>query len=159
MKNIFRFYALTLIVLLLPACSKPAATTANGGLEISQAWARPMPPGSTVGAGYAHLRNAGSRPLSISSLSSPVAQRVEIHSMSLQDGQMQMREVKVALAPGESLDLAPGGSHLMFFGVPAPFAPGQRVALTLQLDDGQEQRVELLVGESGADAGDHQGHH
>lgn len=151
MKKFFDIFALALIVLLLPACSKPASTGVTGGLEITQAWARPMPPGSTVGAGYAHLRNAGSKPLSISDLRSPMAQRVEIHSMSMQGGQMQMREIQLALAPGESLDLAPGGSHLMFLGVSRPFAAGHSVPLTISLDDGSQQTLELVVQSADAD--------
>lgn len=50
----------------------------------------------------------------------PAADATELHSMSMEDGVMQMRMVDgYDIADGETLTLERGGDHMMFFGVGA----------------------------------------
>ena len=134
------------VLLLLSACggSQPPAPTATG-LQVSEGWVRAMPPGSKVAAGYLELHNPGSKTLRVTALRSPVAASVEAHDMTMENGQMRMRETALVLAPGERLALQPGGRHLMLMGVLQPLAEGQTVALMIELDDGTSQSLELPV--------------
>jgi periplasmic copper chaperone A len=61
---------------------------------------------------------------------------VEIHSMSMQNGVMKMRMLEqLELQPNKTEKLAPGGFHLMLFGLKAPLQEGQKVDFTLCFKD------------------------
>jgi copper(I)-binding protein len=79
--------------------------------------------------------------------SSPAAARVETH-LTVRDGDvMRMREVKgYDIAPQGTLELKPGGAHLMFVDIRAPFREGERVPATLRFEKAGEVRVEFNVG-------------
>jgi hypothetical protein len=83
--------------------------------------------------------------------SSPVAGRVEMH-ITVRDGDvMKMREVTSFEVPaGGSVELKPGGAHLMLLDLKRPLKRGGRVPLTLKLEKGGELKMELSVEEMGA---------
>jgi periplasmic copper chaperone A len=77
---------------------------------------------------------------------SPVAGRVEMHTMTMEGDVMRMRHVpRVELPAGKPVKLAPGGLHLMLFGVKEPLVPGARVplALTVESADGGRSTVRI----------------
>jgi copper(I)-binding protein len=116
-------------------------------LDVTDAWVRLAPPGSRVLAGYARLSNPGSSPVTLFDTSGADFERVELHSMSFEDGVMRMRRLDdVEIAPGETLELAPGGKHLMLIGPKRGFVVGDKLAIDLEACDGMPpQRVELEV--------------
>jgi hypothetical protein len=62
----------------------------------------------------------------------------------MEDGVMKMRPLKdLTVAPGETLQLAPGGSHVMLMGLAKPLEEGSSFPLTL--DFGEAGTVELWV--------------
>ncbi|KKN91939.1 hypothetical protein LCGC14_0212200 [marine sediment metagenome] len=63
-----------------------------------------------------------------------------------------MRALKegLAIAAGETIALAPGGKHLMFFGVAEPFEEGASVAVTLTFEHAGAVEAALAVLSSGA---------
>ncbi len=66
------------------------------------------------------------------SASSPVAGRVELHTV-LQDGDVvRMRPIKsIAITSGRPAHLKPGGDHIMLMDLKAPLRPDQRISLRL----------------------------
>ncbi|WP_255505521.1 copper chaperone PCu(A)C [Alkalisalibacterium limincola] len=101
---------------------------------------------------------------------------MEIHEMvSAGDGTMQMREVEggLPLPGGISVDLRPGGLHLMFFGPDtARWQAGEGIPVTLVFEGVGEREARMDVyapGEAPADgalrmrgpdaAGDDEEHH
>ena len=56
--------------------------------------------------------------------------------MSMQDGIMTMRPLDdgLAISPDATVTLAPGGGHIMFVGLIAPFEEGQRVPVSLNFE-------------------------
>ena len=64
---------------------------------------------------------------------SDVAQRVEIHEMHNDAGVMRMRQVTggLAIPAGGTLELKPGGYHIMFMGLKKPFKQGDMIPATL----------------------------
>lgn len=86
---------------------------------------------------------------------SPLAAKVQLHSMSMDGGVMRMRALEsIDLPAGKTVKLAPGGLHVMLFDIKHPLKEGDKVALTLTIrGNGNTQstvKVEALVRAAGA---------
>jgi copper(I)-binding protein len=123
------------------------ATPAFAQIEIDNAWTRATPPGAKTAAGYMTIRNQSSSPDRLIGAASPLAARVEMH-VHLHDGDvMRMRQVKGYDIPANgSLELKPGGAHLMFVDVKRPFKEGEKIPVTLRFERAGEMKVEFRVG-------------
>jgi copper(I)-binding protein len=127
------------LVLLLPA-------GAFAELEISEARIKNLPPTVLVRAGYMTIHNSSQMTVSIIAIRSDAFASVEIHHSVMQDGMMRMDPVdNLLVAPGASLQLAPGGLHLMMMQPVQPTQPGDEIEIILQLDDGSEQPLMMKV--------------
>jgi periplasmic copper chaperone A len=122
-----------------------AASAAQAQITVQEAWARATPPGAKIAAGYLTVRNAGAADKLVSA-SSPAAERVETH-VTMRDGDIsRMREVKGYEVPARgTLELKPGGSHLMLVNIKAPLKEGTSVPLTLRFEKAGEIKTELQV--------------
>ena len=70
-------------------------------------------------------------------VSSPKAQRIEMHSMKDENGVMRMRaEPSFAVPAKGALNFTPGGSHLMIFDLAADVKPGDQIPLTFTFQSG-----------------------
>jgi copper(I)-binding protein len=140
--------------------AEPAAPmSAESTLNVSDAWAAPTPGGVDVSAGYLTIANTGQAEDQLVAASSPRAARVEIHEMGDENGVMRMRQVtSLTILPGGEARLAPGGHHLMFFGVTQPFTEGEEIPVELRFQSGTVINVSLAVRRSGNDGGAHSGH-
>jgi copper(I)-binding protein len=128
-----------------------------GGLQITGVWARATPKGAQVGAGYLKITNNGSAPDRLLSGSSPVAGKFELHEMSMSGGVAKMRELAngLEIKPGETVELKPGGNHVMFVGLKRPLERGKPFAATLQFEKAGKVDVEFRVEPVGAPAPAH----
>ena len=129
-----------------------------GALEIGHPWARATPPTAPTGGGYLSVKNTGTEPDRLLSVSSPAAQTVQVHEMKMEGNVMRMRELEspLEIKPGETVTLAPGGLHLMMTGLKAPLKQGERVPLTLVFEKAGKIDVELSVVALGATPGHHE---
>jgi hypothetical protein len=120
-------------------------------VEIEKPWTRATAPGAKVAAGYVIIRSKSASPERLLSVVSPAAARVETH-VHVEDGDiMRMREVKGYDVPANgSLELKPGGAHLMFIDVKRPFKEGEKVPAMLRFQRAGEVKVEFHVGRLGA---------
>lgn len=67
--------------------------------------------------------------------SSPVAGVVEIHEMAMEGNVMKMRPVSgLDLPAGRSVELKPGGYHVMLMDLKRPLRAGERVPIELRLE-------------------------
>jgi periplasmic copper chaperone A len=146
--------------LLLSAGPAIAHDYRAGDIEIGHPWTRATPPSARVGGGYLTLNNEGGSPDRLVGASSPVAGRVEIHSMDMTDGVMRMRRLPdgIAIPAGGTVELAPGGLHLMLVDLAAPIEENGRVPLTLQFEHAGPVEIELTAGPVGATTPDKAGH-
>jgi len=130
-------------VTLFLLASLPAV--AQGQITVQDAWSRATPPGAKIAAGYLTIRNAGAADRLVSA-SSPAAERVETH-VTIREGDIsRMREVKGYDVPAKgTLELKPGGAHLMLVNIKAPFNEGTTVPLTLKFEKAGEVKTELQV--------------
>ena len=115
-----------------------AAEKAVSALTISDAVFRLMPPGRSMTAGYMLLKNNSGETQVLTSLRSDSADRVELHEHAHVNGMMKMRKVdQLSIANGESVELAPGGYHLMLFGVKEGLGIDDTMDIELQLESGK----------------------
>jgi hypothetical protein len=104
-----------------------------GPLQISKPWTRVVPEASKVSAGFMRITNTGKEADTLLSGSADIAEKIEIHEMTVTGGMMRMRELKPGLVikPGETVELKPGSFHVMFMGLKALPKQGQPVKGTL----------------------------
>ena len=126
-------------------------TPAMAQVKIENAWARATPPGASLGVGYMTIRNGFGAFDRLIAVSSPAAGKVEMH-VTVQDGEVsRMREVKGYEVPARgTFELAPGGAHLMFVDIKAPFKEGGKVPLVMRFEKAGEVKTELAVRPLGA---------
>ena len=120
-----------------------------GDIAIGHPFATPSIPGTTNGAAYfASLENTGAVADRLVRASTPVAARVELHTMSVDaQGVMRMREIDaIALAPKARILLRAGnGIHLMLIGLKAPLKEGDSFPMTLQFERAGTAEVSVKV--------------
>jgi copper(I)-binding protein len=130
--------------MLLPLLVFPGLAFAE--LEISNPWIKNLPPSVPVRAGYMTLHNPQSKTVSIVSLSSDAFGSIEIHQTIAQDGMMRMEQVPaLKIEPDSTVQLAPGGLHLMMMNPIEPTRIGDTIEILILFDDGSEQKLEMRV--------------
>jgi copper(I)-binding protein len=115
-----------------------------GEVKVSGAWARATAPGQDSAAVALHITSQ--KDANIIAVTSAAAGSVEIHSMTEENGMMQMRELDAfALKAKQEVALGDGGSHLMLVGLKKPLAVGDIVGLviTVQFADKHKERIEV----------------
>ena len=128
------------------------ATTAvaDTGLVVESAWARATAPTASTGAAYFVIRG-GSADDQLLSATATVAERVELHTHTMADGMMQMRQLtEVAVPAGATVEFKPGGLHVMLIGLKAPLAAASSFDLALRFAKGGTQTVQVGVRGVGA---------
>ena len=153
---IIRRLALTAVLALLAA---PAAAHDYkvGTLEITHPWTRATPSTAQAGGGFLTIVNKGSAPDRLISARSTASDRVEVHEMKMDGNVMRMRELEKGLEipAGATVMLKPGGYHIMFMGLKAPFAKDAKVPVTLVFEKAGSLDIVLDVEALGASAPKH----
>ncbi|MCJ2063768.1 DUF1775 domain-containing protein [Methylobacterium sp. J-088] len=151
------------IVQAAQAAPVQAAPIKAGDLTIETPWLRATPNGAKVAGGYVRITNTGSTPDVLTGAAVPFAKSGDIHSMSMEGGVMKMAPVSEGLTikPGETVELKPGGYHLMFEGLTGAPKAGDTVAGTLTFQRAGTVPVTFSVAPIGAAApsGQHQHQH
>jgi len=150
---------LTATAILLPAAARDVQ---KGPIKIEQPWTRATPGGAKVGGGFMKITNTGAAPDRLVAIKSGISGAVEIHEMKMVDGIMKMRALGngIEIAPGQTVELKPGGYHVMFLDLKAPIVKDKAVRATLVFEKAGEVEVELQVAPIGAKSpsGAHGGH-
>jgi copper(I)-binding protein len=125
------------------------ALAQTGELEINNAWARATPGKAENGAAYLTIQSPTSDRLV--SVSSPLAKKVEVHTMTMAGMVMQMRPLAALDIPaGQPVILKPRGEHIMLIGLTQPLREGQSFPLTLTFDKAGTRTVTVPVEKLGA---------
>ena len=133
-----------------------------GDIEISAPFTRASLPNAPAGGGFMTITNTGAEDDRLLSAASDAAAKVELHEMAMEGDVMKMRPMAdgIVIPAGETVTLEPGGLHVMFMGLSAPFIEGETVTVTLTFEKAGAVEVELPVGGvSAAAAEGHHGHH
>ena len=107
-------------------------------VTVTGATVRLLPPGVPNTAAYFSIQNSSDTDQILIGASADFATKAEIHNHILVDDMMRMQQQsEVVIKPGETVQFAPGGLHIMLFGLKQPLLEGQSVAISLQTQDGE----------------------
>ena len=155
-----------LIVATLISSGASAADYKIGSLEIVAPWSRATPKGVASAIGYMTIKNTGTAPDRLVGGLADFARGFQLHSMVMKGNVAKMRDLEgVDIAPGQTIEFKPGGSHVMFVGLTRPLAEGEHVKGTLVFEHAGTVQIEYDVQGIGAQTApqgmghmDHMGH-
>ena len=126
---------------LLAVCLALGALPTLAEVTFNDAWIRTPLPGQSVAAGYCDIANVGSQPAVVVGFSGSV--RVEMHE-TIHDGAMvRMQPLKsLTIGPKSTVSLAPGGKHLMLFGLDSAL---EHITLTAIFADMSKKAITFAV--------------
>ncbi len=110
-----------------------------GDLKIMHPILRATAPGAKVGAGYISITNTGASADRLIGGAAEFAGKLELHEMKMEDQVMKMKQLAngVAIPPGATVKLKPGGNHIMF------------MRLNTALEEGEEHKATLIFEKAG----------
>lgn len=152
MNTLIRGVAAAAILML--STQAQAGEVKAGDLVITQAWSRATPGGAKVGGGYLTIENKGTTPDKLLGGSSAVSAKIEVHEMAMNNGVMTMRALDggLAIPPGKTVSLAPGGYHLMLLDLKGSLKQGDKLPVTLEFEKAGKVQVPFDIQGVGASA-------
>ncbi len=161
----------TIVILALGACattptanpeSAPAVTL--GDLTITEPWVRAASASTTTNAmshdhssssmsmgatsaGYMTIRSSSAEPdFLIAAAVADLAEAVELHTATTENGVMKMRQVERIEIPAQGgVELKPGSFHIMLIGLKRDLKPDETVRLTLMFERSGTVEVSAVV--------------
>lgn len=136
--------ALAAATLALAGCAATGATaedaegtaTAGQGITMTDGWVKAAESG--MSAAFGELSNTGTADVTVVSATTEASDGVELHeTVENETGEMIMREIEggFVIPAGASLDLEPGGSHIMLMDLTDPLEAGEEATFTLTFSD------------------------
>jgi len=122
-----------------------------GSLEIGTPQIRATVPGMQATGGYLTITNHGDTNDRLVSATAGFAARVELHEMILDREVMRMRarEGGIEVPAGTTVELKPGGLHLMLMGLKETMMPGETREVTLTFQSGYSITLPAMVMKPG----------
>lgn len=113
-------------------------------LHVGDAWTRATVPGQNAGSAFMTLQSDVD--VTLTGVTSPVAEHAEIHTMEQDGDVMRMRALpELAVPAGKPVELTPSGTHVMLMNLHEPLAEGSHVPLTLQGRTAEGEPIEQAV--------------
>jgi copper(I)-binding protein len=117
------------------------------GVDVQGSWARATVPGQKASGAFMKLTSPTDATLI--SVASPVAGVVQVHEMKMDGDVMKMRPLDggLSLPAGKTVELKPGGYHIMLMDLKVPLVKDTTIPLTLVFMDarGAQTRTELKL--------------
>lgn len=139
-------HTVALVSTLTAALATGTAMAQDAAVKVDGAWARASVQGQK-GTG-AFMRLTAKDGARLVRAESPAAGVTEVHEMKMEGDIMKMRAVPVLDLPaGKTVELKPGGYHVMLLDLKAPLAKNTSVPITLVFQDakGAESKLNLNV--------------
>ena len=130
----------------VPVAGLSVVAATNEPVKVTGGWVRSTVAGQK-GSG-AFMKITANEGVRLTGVSSPVAGVAEVHEMKMEGEVMKMRAVPVLeLSAGSTVELKPGGYHLMLMDLKQSLPVGSTVPVTLMFRDGKgaERRVEVKL--------------
>ena len=120
------------------------AAVAHAEITVTHAWIRGTVPGQRATGAFMELHS--SNDASLVAVATPAAKAAEIHNMVQDGGVMKMRAIPaLALPAGKTVEMGPGGYHVMLLDIAKPMKEGETVPLTLTFKDPNGQTTTQQV--------------
>jgi len=117
-----------------------------GPISIEQPWSRATVPAVPTGVAYFVVRNASPDPDRLLSVTTPVAEKAELHAHIHEGNMVRMRKLDaIAIAPASNTALEPGGLHVMLLKLKQPLIQGQTFPLTLVFERAGTTTIQVAV--------------
>ena len=140
---LYEWLACAALLGLSSAASIAAVLTPD--VQATQPWIRWLP-ANVPSAGYVTLINRGSEPHTLTSVASPDFGAVSLHETRVHAGMSAMTAVgSILIAAHGSVQLAPGGYHIMLEQPRHAMHVGDQVPITLGFADGTSLQVSFEV--------------
>ena len=112
------------------------ASASSGTLKIEGAWVKASKGGMT--GVFGKITNSGDKPVKITGASSTATDTVQLHTTTKgSDGGTKMEQVhEFTIEPGATLELKPGGDHIMLMDMGCSLAAGGATTVTVKTEDG-----------------------
>ena len=126
--------ALGVLAVLGTAIPGQAHEEKTGDITIVHPWSRPAGQGQN-GVIYLEIRNHGGADDRLLAVSTPLAEKVELHRSTMEEGVHRMEAVGSIVVPaGGSVALAPGGLHVMLVGLKFMLMAEETIPVTLTFE-------------------------
>ncbi|MBI5682720.1 MAG: copper chaperone PCu(A)C [Deltaproteobacteria bacterium] len=125
-----------------------------GDIEIKMAWTRETPPNAPTGAAYMTIANHGTADDRLIETESNISERTELHMGYMEQGMMKMRKLNsIDMPAGKTVELKPGGYHVMFIGPKKQLTAGEEIHIVLKSETAGIIKVTAPVKKSDNEAG------
>lgn len=140
-------YIIALTLLIWPVAVPAQQSTADGEVMIKGAWSRATDADNKTGAIYFTLRNMGQTTLDLIGVRAGRASIEVLHKTEVgSDGAARMSATpEMRVAPGETLTLEPGGTHVMLIDIEKPLITGEVLPVRLNFYDGDDITINVPV--------------
>ncbi len=136
-------------VLVLAACA-PAASGPKISAEML--WGRSSPMVVDAGAFYVVIKNTGTAPDKLIGAKSDACGMIELHeTVDKGGGMMEMQPIAgqvIEIPAGGTVELKPGGMHVMCMMKKAEFKAGDKYPVTLVFEKSGEMKLEAVIKDS-----------
>ena len=138
------------MALALLSCSAPQQRPAD--ILVINGWTREIARGQSAAAVYLTITNKGEGSDRLVSVETRLGQ-ASLHTTSSAGGVARMRPLEDGLdiAPGSTVELKPGGNHIMLTGIHRRPAAGESIDLTLSFERSGKRPVTASVVNAGGD--------
>lgn len=129
---------------LLPAAWVLLALPTLAEVTVRDAWVRGTVPAQTTTGAFMVITSTEDAKLV--GVKSSAAKEAQLHTTMMMGGVNHMHETDaVPLPAGKAVELKPGGFHVMLMGVSKPITKGQKVPISLVVEDGKGRRSTVEV--------------
>jgi copper(I)-binding protein len=140
---------LSLILGLFLSFSSAQMSAAEPKMHVSHAWVQEAPPSAEVLAGYMNLQNQSLQAQTLLGARSTDFKSVMLHQTVSKGGMAHMNHTpQIEIKPGSTLQLTPGGFHLMLMNPKKSLKQGDQVEVLLEFKGGLVLPVKLKVSKS-----------
>ncbi len=114
--------------------------------KVSDAWVREALPTKDITAAFLTFSNPSDDGDAVVNVTCRGIDRVELHTMKDEGGMMRMERVTNIPLPAKSeVKLAPGGLHLMLFGLKTPVTAGKKLECEVRFEHAKPLRFEAEI--------------
>lgn len=121
----------------------PEKKVSKSSLTLSDGWVKAADSGMT--AAFGTLKNPTNKPINVVAVSTPYSP-TQLHEVVMKDDAMVMQQKKggFVIPAGGSIELKPGGNHVMFMKLAKPVTAGSMVPITFVTSDGGLATVKVM---------------
>ncbi|MEX8493279.1 copper chaperone PCu(A)C [Sphaerotilus sp.] len=126
------------------ALTLASATAAYADVTVMEPWVRGTVASQKSTGAFMQLTTTEA--VRLVEVKSGAAKIVEVHEMRMEGDRMMMKAVPgIDVVPGQTLELKPGGYHVMLIDVVKPLNAGDKVPLTLVLEGKDKKRIQVEI--------------